>query len=100
MLYSLNIYSTPDAGYKNREILLGANDSIYISLSIKRSQPGSYYTYSDSTFIKYYGNSSGKLIKKELIRITKYNANSDVTEWNSNEVQDLIDINLGDLFRK
>ncbi len=100
MILTLSIYSTPGAGYKNREILLGANDSIYISFSIKRAQPGSYYTYSDSSFLKYFSNNTGKLIKKELIRVTEYKANSDVTQWSSNEVKDLNDVNIGDLFRK
>ena len=69
---SITSYSNPENSIKVREILIGGNDSIYVTLSVKRTNYFDEFNYVDSTFINQIGIKSNKLIIKEYISYSNF----------------------------
>ncbi len=78
--------ATPYPGWKLRELVLGVNESHCFTLSLKRSQPGSYYQYTDSTFVTRFDLSSGEMVDKICARVTEYRDTTASGDWTATEV--------------
>jgi len=80
-LFIHNSFSTPERGFTTREIFIGANDSFFVSVTNKRTQPGTYYEFSDSTFICSYFLDTSKMIEKTLIKVVHYQNQYAAGNW-------------------
>ena len=73
--------STPNPASKIRVIFIGANDTHYFCYLIKRSQPGSYYSYTDSTLLCKYEIATGNKVECFLLRITNFRDTTTYGNW-------------------
>ena len=67
-----NIVSTPDIGYRIREILIGEGGGNYFTLTLKTLKPQDESNYIDRVFINSYNIYTGKLIDEKYIGGTGY----------------------------
>ncbi len=81
LFISTFLMATPERGSYFRKILLGVDQEHYFLLTIKRTIPGIYYAYYDSTFIEKYHISSNKLIERQLISATSYQDTTTNGDW-------------------
>ena len=63
---------TPSAAKWRREVLMGANDSLFATLVYAWDQPGSYYMKSDTVFINLRRNEDGSVVLRKHLWTTTH----------------------------
>ena len=64
------VTGTPSAAKWRRDVLLGANDSLFATLVYAWDQPGSYYLKSDTVFFNLLKNEDGSVVLRKTLWTT------------------------------
>jgi hypothetical protein len=81
LFLSTSAPGTPGKATWTRVIFLGANETHYCTEFIEREQPGSYYDYTDRTYLCKYALKDNALVEKHLLRVTVYRDTTTFGNW-------------------
>jgi len=81
LIITARAVTTPNPSKWEREIFIGADETHYYTYLIKRTLPGSYYTYTDSVFLKKILIQYNRVIEKRVIRVIKHIDETAYGDW-------------------
>lgn len=79
---------TPSPSKWEREIFIGADRTHYYTYLIKRTLPGSYYTYTDSTYLNKILITGNKIVERYIVRVTRHVDETTMGDWKQTELLD------------
>lgn len=85
LIITVRAVTTPSPSKWEREIFIGANETHYYTYLIKRTLPGSYYTYTDSVFLKKNLIQYNRVIEKRVLRVIKHIDETTYGDWKQYE---------------
>ena len=86
ILTFFSVLDTPGQADWTRKVLIGYNDSEIMYLEIKRTNPGSYFSYTDSMFTVSINPSNGIEIQRQLLRATLHEDSTSMGDWTQKEL--------------
>ncbi len=72
---------TPNPSTWTREVLLGANDQIYISYIFEHKNPGSYYEFTERQYLTTFDATTGSIVEQHLLRETLHRDTTTLGDW-------------------
>lgn len=81
LILTATAVTTPTPSKWERVIFIGANKTHYYTYLIKRTLPGSYYTYTDSVFLKKILIEKNQVIERKVIRVIKHIDETTYGNW-------------------
>lgn len=93
LLACMPLARTPNPSTWTREVLLGANDEVYVSYILERKNPGSYYEFTEKHYLSTFNVADGSVVEQLLLRETFHRDTTTLGDWvRMDTVRETIDV--------